>query len=175
MRQAIFATVFLAACASFAAAQTKTVTNADLSKFADARIKAERDYRENYAKMGMPSPEELDRMNAAEAIEREELSRKLRAERLERERLNFQREALEARARSAYNAGEEREYSYVRTAYFPYYYGGYYYRYPVRRERFLTRDPIFERHRGDPRRSYYPWMIIRTPTPTPNYFPSPRR
>jgi negative regulator of genetic competence, sporulation and motility len=67
-------------------AQTKTVTNADLDKFRAKRVQAERDYRENYARLGFPSPEELDRQIEKSRIEREELSARLRSERLERER-----------------------------------------------------------------------------------------
>jgi hypothetical protein len=37
----------------------KTVTNADLEKFRQKRLQAEADYRANYKKLGMPSPEEL--------------------------------------------------------------------------------------------------------------------
>ena len=44
-------------------AQTKTVTNADLEKYRQERLKAEEDYRKNYAQMGFPSPEELERIN----------------------------------------------------------------------------------------------------------------
>lgn len=154
-----------------ASAQVKTVTNADLAKFAEQRLKAEREYRENHEKMGMPSPEELERMNEAEAVEREQLSQRLREERLERERIELAREMLDAENRRQYAETRRREYSTVRTQYFPYYYGGYYYRYPVRRRQYRPRDPSFNRHRGNPNRSYYPWMIIRTPMPSPNFFP----
>lgn len=45
----------------FAAAQTakRTITNADLEKFRQKRVQAEADYRANYEKLGMPSPEEI--------------------------------------------------------------------------------------------------------------------
>ncbi len=39
--------------------QTKTVTNADLEKFRVKRVQQEEDYRANYKRLGMPSPEEL--------------------------------------------------------------------------------------------------------------------
>jgi hypothetical protein len=39
----------------------KTVTNADLEKFRQKRVAAEADYRANYKKLGMPSPEELEK------------------------------------------------------------------------------------------------------------------
>ena len=68
------------------AAQGRRVTNADLAKYEQARVKAEKDLRENYVKLGFPSPEERARRNAADAKERAELSARLRQERLERER-----------------------------------------------------------------------------------------
>jgi hypothetical protein len=39
--------------------QTKTITNADLEKFRVKRMQQEEDYRANYKRLGMPSPEEL--------------------------------------------------------------------------------------------------------------------
>lgn len=77
---------FAAFTAVSIAAQTKTVTNSDLEKFRAKRVAAERDYRENYTRMGFPSPEELDRQSEKSRVERQELSARLRAERLERER-----------------------------------------------------------------------------------------
>jgi hypothetical protein len=50
------------AVTSVVSAQTtarRTVTNADLEKFRQKRLQAEADYRANYKKLGMPSPEEL--------------------------------------------------------------------------------------------------------------------
>jgi hypothetical protein len=40
-------------------AQTKTVTNADLEKYRQARFTAEAEYRANAKRLGLPSPEEL--------------------------------------------------------------------------------------------------------------------
>lgn len=70
--------------ASVVSAQTparKTVTNADLEKFRQKRLQAEADYRANYKKLGMPSPEELEQREAerrrwlAEFAERAEIER----------------------------------------------------------------------------------------------------
>ncbi len=77
-----------------AASQTKTVTNFDLEKYAAERVKAEKNLRENYARLGFASPEEMARRNAADAKEREELSARLRQERLERERAAAEVEQL---------------------------------------------------------------------------------
>lgn len=76
-----------------ALAQTKSVTNADLEKFRQKRLKAEKDYRENYAKMGFPSPEELDRQIEKSRVEREELAARLTTERLKREQVEAERAA----------------------------------------------------------------------------------
>ncbi len=73
-------------------AQTKTVTNADLEKFRQKRLQAERDYRENYERMGFPSPEELERQREKDRIKREELSERFRNERLERQAIEAQQE-----------------------------------------------------------------------------------
>lgn len=67
--------IFSVSGAAFA--QTPTVTNADLEKFRQKRIKAEREYRENYEKMGFPSPEELEAQIEQSRIERAELSARL--------------------------------------------------------------------------------------------------
>ena len=74
------------------AAQTRSVTNADLEKYRQARLTAEREYRDNYEKLGMPSPEELERRREQSLIETEKLSAKLRDEQLERDRLDALRE-----------------------------------------------------------------------------------
>lgn len=70
--------------------QTRTVTNADLEKYRQERLKAEKDYRENYQRLGMPSPEELDRQREESAREMTELSAKLRYEREMREYSSYQ-------------------------------------------------------------------------------------
>ena len=67
-------------------AQTKTVTNKDLEKFRQARLEAERDYAENYEKLGFPSPQELKKQIEEDERRLRELSERLRIERLERER-----------------------------------------------------------------------------------------
>lgn len=74
-------------------AQAPTITNGDLEKYRSQRIKAEIDLRENYERLGFPSPEERARRDAESAKASVELSAKLRAERLERERLETARVA----------------------------------------------------------------------------------
>ncbi len=80
----VFCLIFF--LAGSAAAQ-RSVTNADLEKYKQARLQAARDYRENYERLGMPSPEELEKRREASRLEAEKLYDKLRAERLETERL----------------------------------------------------------------------------------------
>ena len=77
--------------------QTKSVTNSDLEKFRQKRLQAEKDYRENYAKMGFPSPEELDRQIEKSRVEREVLATRLTAERLQRDQAEASARAEAAR------------------------------------------------------------------------------
>ena len=60
---------FILAFSFSAFAQTKTVTNADLEKFRQKRLQAEREYRENYERLGFPSPEELESKRIADEKE----------------------------------------------------------------------------------------------------------
>ena len=82
------------------AAQNRTVTNANLEKHRQKRLEAQREYRENYEKLGFPSPEELKRQIEQSRIEQSELAARLRAENLEREQLNLERQRAENEARS---------------------------------------------------------------------------
>ncbi|MFT3742659.1 MAG: hypothetical protein QM785_00050 [Pyrinomonadaceae bacterium] len=77
----------IAATVVSVSAQRKTITNADLEKYRLERLAAERDYRENYASRGMPSPEELEKRREESRVAAEKLSERLRSEELERERL----------------------------------------------------------------------------------------
>jgi hypothetical protein len=86
-KQTIFVLGFIFIFSGFVFAQTKTVTNADLEKFRQKRLKAEKDYRENYAEMGFPSPEELERQNAESRRRLNEFADQLREERITRENL----------------------------------------------------------------------------------------
>lgn len=71
--------------AAVSVAQTKVVTNADLARYKTERLNAERDLRENYARLGFASPEEMAKREAASREEMFDLSARLRRERLERE------------------------------------------------------------------------------------------
>jgi hypothetical protein len=80
--------------AAAVSAQT-TVTNADLSKFREKRLQAEKKYRENYRRLGMPSPEELEKRRVEDIRATEELGTRLRRERQERERIAAEQARLE--------------------------------------------------------------------------------
>src|SRR5688572_27868014 len=92
----IFGLTLTLAVTSFG--QVRTVTNSTLSKFQQKRLAAERDYRENYARMGFPSPEELDRQREADLTARLQLADQLRQARLEKERLELERRSLDLQA-----------------------------------------------------------------------------
>ncbi len=81
--------------AAIGAGQVRTVTNSSLQKFQQKRLAAERDYRENYARMGFPSPEDLDRQREKDMTARLSLVAQLREARLEKERLELERNNLE--------------------------------------------------------------------------------
>jgi hypothetical protein len=93
-RSVLFLICFIFGATGFAFGQTKAVTNVDLEKFRQKRLQAEKEYRENYKRLGLPSPEELDRRREQSRKENEELSARLRAERLERERIEAEQEAI---------------------------------------------------------------------------------
>lgn len=81
--------------AAIGAGQVRTVTNSSLQKFQEKRLAAERDYRENYARLGFPSPEDLDRQRETDMAARLSLVVQLREARLEKERLELERNNLE--------------------------------------------------------------------------------
>jgi len=98
-----------------AAAQTKSVTNADLEQYKEDRLKAKQEYRENYGRLGMPSPEEIDRQTEKDLSEMEQLSAKLRQE-------GLQQAAIDARGR-IYQQPSQQYYS-VSQGYYPYWDSG---------------------------------------------------
>ena len=84
--------LFILATVLSVSAQRKTITNVDLEKYTQGLIRAEREYRENYVRLGLPSPEELERRREQSRVETTKLAQHLRAEELERERVDIQRE-----------------------------------------------------------------------------------
>lgn len=86
--------VLLAVVPAFSQRAARTITNLDLEKYRQQRLKAERDYADNYQRLGFPSPEELQKQIEKSRVEREALAARLSAERLQRE--EFEAEMAEA-------------------------------------------------------------------------------
>lgn len=114
-----FVFLALAAAATVFPQTGKTVTNADLEKYRQQRLKAEKDYQDNYARMGFVSPEEMQRQIEKSRVERETLAARLFSERLRQEEANAARADAEARnSRNVYIISNPTK-------------GGYSYGYPI--------------------------------------------
>ena len=95
-RKLLFVFCFISLSGVIAAGQVRSITNSDIEKYRQERLKAEAELRDNYVKLGFPSPDELERRRAQSRVETDALSSKLRDERLERERIEGeQRSAME--------------------------------------------------------------------------------
>ena len=92
-QRSLFVFCLMLGMAGYVAAQSKSVTNADLKRYQQDRLKAEQDYLENYARLGMPSPEEIERRREKSRVEMEKLSEKLRQEELQRYAITTQQRA----------------------------------------------------------------------------------
>lgn len=103
-----------------ASAQTKTVTNADLEKYRQARLESEKDLRENYRELGFPSPAELDKYYRQQQTDLEKLAARLQQEELERRQLALQAENL--RLQNSYWRDSSNSY-YQPSLTQPYFYG----------------------------------------------------
>lgn len=91
MKQKLLFFLSIFAFSAVAYAQTRTVTNADLEKYKERRVKAEQALKEYYARQGI-TEEELAKREAAEAKDREELSARLRATRVAEEQSRYQQQ-----------------------------------------------------------------------------------
>lgn len=89
-RISFFVIGFVFVFSAAASAQVRTVTNSDLERYRENREKSEAEMRENYARMGFPSPTEMQLRNDAANRSMIELADKIRADRLEQERLDAQ-------------------------------------------------------------------------------------
>lgn len=98
----ILSLILIAASVVSAQKAKKTITNFDLEKFRIQREKAEADYRETYARRGMPSPEELQKREEENSTKREELSRRLASERQLNEQNELRLRIAEQNARINY-------------------------------------------------------------------------
>jgi hypothetical protein len=82
----------------FCSAQ-RSVTNADLEKYRDQRLRAENDLRENYATLGFPSPDELQRRNEERDKRIDQLTSAYRQQELEETKLALQYDLARAAMR----------------------------------------------------------------------------
>jgi len=97
MKSAIFVGLILAISSISISAQTRhTITNLDLEKYRDSRVAAEKQLREDYARLGFRSPEERAKSDEADARALTALSEKLRAERVSQEQAAAASEAWAA-------------------------------------------------------------------------------
>lgn len=79
----LFICLLLTAPAAFG--QRKSITNASLEKYRQERLKREADYRANYQKLGLPSPEELAEREAEEQKRLDEYTENARLKRKQTE------------------------------------------------------------------------------------------
>lgn len=110
----------------FVSAQTakRTVTNADLEKFRQKRLAAEKSYRDNYERLGFPSPEELEARNEQDRKELSELSARIEKENFQLEqfrRMEANQREQETLRIIQYNQGA----GYGNGYYSPFYSGGF--------------------------------------------------
>lgn len=103
--------VLIVSAGTVAIAAQRTVTNSDLSRYREERLRAETDLRENYSRLGFASPEVRERLNAESQKEMLELSARLKAERLDQERRDAElRRAAWLADVARRQAGNEAEY-----------------------------------------------------------------
>jgi hypothetical protein len=153
--------LFLSFILSFSAvafAQTKTVTNADLEKFRQKRLQNEKNYRENYERLGFPSPEQLERKRVEDEENLIEFSQQLETQRLQREAIRAEIENQSLLLQNQYQPSPE--YSnydsgaYIYGGYLPFNYGyDNYGRYNNRRSKSYG-------NRYNRNISPYPWIMI---------------
>lgn len=98
-RKPFFVIGFVLVIAASAAAQ-RTVTNADLARYRESRERAETQMRENHARMGFPTVEEIRRRNEESNRSMIAMAARIRADRLEQER-------IEARYRAQMSASPQ--------------------------------------------------------------------
>ena len=126
MNKRLFSILCLVFClGSVAFGQIKTITNADLEKYRQKRLQDEREYLENYQRLGLPSPAELERQREQSAKERTELVQRLEQEQIQREYYTQQQQPIYViQSVTINNRRSNRPY------YYNYPYGFYYFRFP---------------------------------------------
>lgn len=145
-------TILIFSASVFTFAQTKTITNSDLEAFRQKRLAAEKDLRENYAKLGFPSPRELEKQIEQSRLEREELAAQLREER----KRELQNEIDALRSQNYFLGSQDKNYTRPERTYFygvsPFFY------YNPRFFSFPVKTPRNNRNRGN-------FLTIRPPNP----------
>jgi hypothetical protein len=141
-RYSIFVLGFIFLCSGLVLAQTRTVTNADLEKYRQQRLQAEKDLRENYLQMGFPSPEEIRKQNEESRRELNEYADRLKELRLYRESLNREYIENQYTQTPTPNNGGFTDYG---RRYAPYFYYGNY-----RNRRYYPTNRRVRRFRGRP-------------------------
>lgn len=121
----VFGVVFLAVVAVTAQRAARTVTNADLERYREKRLASEQEYRNNYQRLGMPSPEELDAIRDRDMDARLQLAEQIRQARLEKERLALERERIGLETDRLAFEREVRETEYVVAPVYGGIYGGF--------------------------------------------------
>lgn len=184
-----FSLIFALAMAASLAAQTRSVTNASLARYKDDRARAYQEYLENYERLGMPSPAEIERRKDESRTEMQELSQRLRSDNLERQRL-----AAELLMNARLTAAQSQPVQRVSAPYYDgSFYGGgfygdpywaYFYGSPIygggRHNRFGFRRPFFrEGYVGGgqwwptgPRTPSRPMIRTRRPVAQPTFSPN---
>jgi hypothetical protein len=116
--------IFVTANLCLAQTAKRTITNGDLEKYRQARLKSEADYLENYKRLGMPSPEEIEQLEAKRKAQLAADAERIRA--AQRAEYELQLRANEAQ-RQANLANPQIIYIQTQTGggYYPYAYGGF--------------------------------------------------
>ena len=148
-------------------AQSPTITNAELEKYKQKRVQAEKDYKANYDRMGFPSPEELAFQLERSKEERYQLSARLSSEQLERERMAIERGRAEIERESMAVQREEPQPRTYEPNY-PSYNGGFYF--PGYPGQVYPGGWRYNRNR----RPATNWPRMGNGIPTYNYFGEPR-
>jgi hypothetical protein len=91
MKKLFLLLVVIFAVSNIVFGQTKTITNADLEKFRATRVQQEENYRANYKRLGMPSPEELAARETQRQKELAQFAAKARVRQQQTESNIFQR------------------------------------------------------------------------------------
>ena len=89
MKTAVLCVGLIVASAIVGSGQVLTITNSTLERFQQKRLAGEREYKENYERLGFPSPEELNRQRDEDMNARIVLADQLRTARLEQQRIDL--------------------------------------------------------------------------------------